>query len=62
MKDEMKIEDHNMKEGMTIGMNLRLQGGMKNDELMVCAGNTEERQVKRRTSGPCSDIPAANCL
>ena len=54
MKDEVKIED--MKEGRTIEMTLRLQGGMKNDESMASAGIAEERQVKRRTPEPCSAI------
>ena len=56
MKDEVKIEDYNMKEGRTIEMTLRLQGGMKNDESMASAGIAEERQVKRRTPEPCSAI------
>ena len=56
VKDEVKIEDYNMKEGTTIEMTLRLQGGMKNDESMASAGIAEEMQVKRRTSEPCSDI------
>ena len=36
--------------------NRKLQGGMKNDESMTSAGIAEERQVKRRTSEPCSEI------
>ena len=56
MKDEMKIEDYNITEGSSTEMSLRLQGGIKNDKSMVSAGIAEERQVKRRTSEPCSDV------
>ena len=51
-----------LKDGMTIGedttteMTLRLQGGLKSDESMTSAGIAEDRQVKRKSSEPFSEI------
>ena len=50
------IGESNVKEAATIDTTLRLQGGLKNDESIASARIPEERQVKRRTSEPCSEI------
>ena len=56
MKDEMKAEEYHIREGTPIEMTLRLQGGTKDEEMKNSAGTSEERQVRRRTFEPCSEI------
>ena len=56
MKDDKTIDDCSIKKGTTIEMTLRLQGGTNDHEMKTSAGTTEERQVKRRTSEPISEI------
>ena len=56
LQDEMKIEGCDIKEGTTIEMTLRFHGGTIDSEMMNSAGTMEERQVKRITSEPCSEI------
>ena len=56
LKDKNTSVDCIMKEGTTIDMTLRLQGRMRNEEPAASSQQMEERQVKRRTSEPCSGI------
>ena len=54
LKDKKTIVDSNIKEGTTIDMTLRLLGGMRNEGPAASSQQMEERQVKRRSSEPCS--------
>ena len=56
LKDGKTIGDCNVQEYTTIEMILRMQGGTKNEESMTSAGIAGHRQVKRKSSDPCSEI------
>ena len=60
LRDERTIVDSNVKDETIIEVTLRLQGGMKNEATTTSAESVGERQVKRRTSEPCSEISEIN--
>ena len=44
------IEESNIKDETTLEMTLRLQGGMKEDEMMTSAGSAEDKNLRRKQS------------
>ena len=59
-KDEKTSADINMKDETTIGMTLRLQGGMKSETSAASTETLQERRVNRITSESCSEISELN--
>ena len=51
--------NYNTKDATTIELTLRIQGGMKGESFSATDA-ANERQVKRRTSEPCSAISDVN--
>ena len=59
LNEEESMLNNNVKEATTIETTLRLHGGMKG-ETLSSADAVDDRQVKRRTSEPCSEISEIN--
>ena len=56
LTEKQTVEECNTREGATIDVSLRLQGGAKGEEMKTSAGSTEERQVRIITLESHSEI------